>query len=688
MNNAILKKKHPVVAQRTAKIALAIALLTSVKAFAQDPLFNPGNLVVTVEGCGVHGGTCTAVPSGTGNGSLNSSVGGYGDNQAGPLTLFQYALTGTTSASFVGSLVLPQTASGANFPVSGEYGSSSEGTLQLSGAGQYLTLMGYGINAATFDAAYFPPFSSDPYGAAPSGALAQSGSLTGQAYTAVPRVLALIDANGNVNSATALYNIFDTNNPRSVYTVDGTSVAYVSGQGSGCDSTGGVFLTPIGAVNNSPTAITGLDAAASSSCTAQPTISQDTRDVQIVSNTLYISVDSKEGSGSNRSYIGTLGTAGTPPTATVGGPVMLNSFGNSGGTGKETITTGANSNGNGPNAGLQINLSPVNYFFANAATLYVADSGNPKNNSATSSLGDGGLQKWINSKSNGSGTWSLAYTLYQNLGLVANSSASGSTGLYGLTGKVTGTTVQLYATNYNINDLDPTYLFGITDTLSFTTASQAASEVFSVLDTAPPDSNFKGVAFAPTIPAGGVEITSTPSGLAFTSSGTGCAPGSYTTPQAPTWTPGNICTLSVVTPQNGPAGVQYVFTQWADGTTTTSDTVTAPASPATYTAEFATLSVQSTGLVYSRVQKRGTETVTITNSGGSTLPGPVLLVLSGLPVGVTAVNNTGTFGGNPYWTVSAGSLAPGASAPVTVTLGYAIGTNVTATSSVYSGSLP
>jgi hypothetical protein len=488
MNQSSYKERLPMVDRLIRTIAVTSALLMSGPVFAQQsPQFTTGNLVVAVEGCGVHAGTCTAVPNGTGTGTGNSSAGGYGDNQAAPLTLFQYAPVGTTGAVYVNSLVLPQTGSGANLPISGEYGSSSEGTLQLSGSGRYLTIMGYGINAATFDA------NPTLFGAGPSNALAQSGSLTGQSYTPVPRVVVLIDSNGNVNSSSPLFNVFNTNNPRSAYTLDGTT-AYVSGQGSGSDATGGVFFTPLNVANTAPTPITGLD-------TTSNTLSQDTRSVQIVNDTLYVSVDSKEGSGSARSFLGTLGTAGTPPTATVGAPVMLAGFGNSGGTGKVSITTGANSNGNNLNAGLQINLSPLNYFFANASTLYVADGGDPKNNSANSSLGDGGLQKWINSSSDGSGTWSLAYTLHQGLGLVANSSASGTTGLYGLTGTVSGGVVELYATNFTILDLDPTYLYGITDTLSFTSASQAADESFSLLDTAPADSNFKGVSFTPTVQA-------------------------------------------------------------------------------------------------------------------------------------------------------------------------------------------
>ena len=155
-----------------------------------------------------------------GNGS---NTGSYTDNQAAPLTLYEYGSNGT---GFVGSFQLPQTNSGANFAVSGEYGSSSEGTLQLSGNGRYLTIAGYGVNANAFNANP-GSFSPDPS----NTALGQSGSLTGQSYTAVPRVVALIGQNGSVNSSTALYNVFNANNPRSAYTVDGTSF-YVSGQGN------------------------------------------------------------------------------------------------------------------------------------------------------------------------------------------------------------------------------------------------------------------------------------------------------------------------------------------------------------------------------------------------------------------------------------------------------------------------
>src|SRR5206468_3726944 len=208
-----------------------------------------------------------------------------------------------------------------------------------------------------------------------------------------------------------------------------------------------------------------------------------------------VSVDSKQGSGNNRDFIGTLGSAGNLPTGLANGgngPAQLNGFGSSS-AGKYTITTGT---GNGVNAaGQSINLSPEQYFFATDSVLYVADSGAPKNSSGSSALGDGGLQKWVNSKADGSGAWSLAYTLSNGLNLVANTAASGTTGLLGLTGVLVGGEVELFATNYTVGDLDPTYLLGISDDLGALT--RPLDESFVTLDTAPADSNFKGVAFAP-----------------------------------------------------------------------------------------------------------------------------------------------------------------------------------------------
>lgn len=135
--------------------------------------------------------------------------------------------------------------------------------------------------------------------------------------------------------------------------------------------------------------------------------------------------------------------------------------------------------------------------------LYVADSGNPK----AGGLGDGGLQKWT---FNGT-IWVLDYTLSDGLrDFVPDTTTSigndvytatdhecRTTGLIGLTGEaLPNGQVELFATNSTLGDLDPTFLYRITDTLSDITAAQASGESFSVLATAAPDTLIRGVSFA------------------------------------------------------------------------------------------------------------------------------------------------------------------------------------------------
>jgi hypothetical protein len=456
---------------------LALYVGFAATAQAQSFSFNPGDLVVSVEGDG-------------------SNTGTYLDNQAAPLTLYQYSLNGTSSLTAAGSLELPQAASGSNYAISGEYGSSSEGTLQLSGNGQYLTIMGYGINADTYNSTYDPNGST---GGNSGTALAQSPNAAAGGAN-VPRVIALIGANGSINTSTAITGVFNQNNPRSVYSANGTSF-YISGQGND-DATGGVFyVSNLGATT--ATAITGADTSSSS----HGTFNQDTRDVQIVNGTLIVSLDSTEGSSSkNIDRIGTVGVPGTPPTSAQNTP--------------PTALTGINgsialSKGNGNsinNSSGTVYLSPENYFFANSSTLYVADSGDPKNGSSSGSakaqnLGDGGLQKW---SLGSNGTWTLDYTLSAGLNLVTNDddstlannnpSTADVSGLYGLTGKVVGNTVELFATSYTLQDTDKTYLYGISDTLADNSASQVTGEQFTTLEDAPADAEFKGVSFAPAVP--------------------------------------------------------------------------------------------------------------------------------------------------------------------------------------------
>ena len=147
---------------------------------------------------------------------------------ASPISLQEFSLgAGGTTVTSVGSFALPQnsftTSQGTNSAISGEYGSASEGILQLSANGQYLTIMGYGVNATAFNT------QSSNFG---TTALGQTTSTAGNpgGVTTVPRVVALIGGNGGVNTTTALTGVFNTNNPRSVATVDSPSF-YVFGEG-------------------------------------------------------------------------------------------------------------------------------------------------------------------------------------------------------------------------------------------------------------------------------------------------------------------------------------------------------------------------------------------------------------------------------------------------------------------------
>ena len=399
--------------------------------------FTQGDLVISVYGDG-------------------NNDGNYGDNQASPIVLDEV----TTTGAAVGNLVLPETTTVVNgvteYAISGEYGSSSEGTLSLAANGQSLVIAGYAVNDVTYNTG-----GAAVYG---NAALAQSTSVQGGKYTAVARAIADINANGVVDTSTAVYNIDNTNNPRSVVTVNGSSF-YISGQGVKGDTTQGVFLVQDG----------------SSTASAIDT-STDTRTLEIYNGALYVSRDSKQGTGGSTSNISDYGTT-LPTSGTT--PIVLTGISQT-----DTLTAAQENTVNAGAVGTAVHLSPENFFFANATTLYVADGGNPK----AGGLGDGGLQKWVY---NGT-TWTLAYTLSAGLNLVADTASAGTTGLIGLTGVVVGNTVQLYATNATIGDLDPTYLVGITDTLSSTTGE---GESFTTLVTAAADTNIRGIAFAPTVAA-------------------------------------------------------------------------------------------------------------------------------------------------------------------------------------------
>ncbi len=485
------------------------AILYGASAGAQTlPFFTPGDLVVS------------SVQD------SSSKNGGAALDTASPITLTEYALSGTgssASASAVGTLVLPQTSNGVQSAISGEWGSASEGMLENSVNGQYLTIVGYGVNANTFNS--YTSANTSPYGTL---ALGQTNSLTGQTTTTVPRVVALINGNGLVDTSTALTGVFNQNNPRSAATVDGSQI-YVSGQGVTGDGTGGVFLANRGATTATAINVNTTGAGAN---TTSATVATETRAVEIVNtgsgNTLEVSRDFKVSGTPNDATdirILTAPGGGLPTTST--GLVATRVFNTNTSTGESgnsrggntssinlgattTSTTSALNNGvNNGRDGKFVYLSPEQFYYANATTLYVADSGSPKNGSPnTAQLGEGGLQKW----SLVGGVWTLDYDIYlfnDGLSLANNANANsgtptaaGITGLFGLACQQVGLYTDCYATTYGLNELSASYLVGVSDLTSNTDASTGSGEVLTVLESGGTDSNgnnilLRGVAFAP-----------------------------------------------------------------------------------------------------------------------------------------------------------------------------------------------
>jgi len=504
------KKCEPDMTNRKARYLLTAAVLSVIG--AQQALAGPV-LPLSLPTLGAFTGGDLVISTVSLQTSANGTNSGL--DTASPITLSELQLgSGGTSATGVGQLVLPQNQNGLNSAISGEYGSASEGILERSVTGNALTIVGYGVNANTFNTA-----SPSTYG---TSALGQTISVASGNTTVVPRVVALIGPNATVDTSTALTGVFNTNNPRSAATVNGSSF-YVSGQGVAGDGTGGVFYAQKGATTATPiNAGTTVPHGSTNNGTGNALVGTETRAVEIISTPnglqLQVSRDYKaSGSPNDTTDIRSLtnGSGGLPTSAAglVANRIIPGNTNSSGGnTGSIDVTSatdnGVNSARDGSLPGHTGNtfvyLSPEQFFYANPSTLYVADSGSPKNGANAAGLGEGGLQKWVNSKSDGSGTWTLVYDLDNGLDLTAQSNATSSdptapgiTGLFGLTGEVVGDQVELFATTYGLNELSESELVEVTDLVSNANYTTGDAEAFNVLYQAPSDTLIRGVAFAP-----------------------------------------------------------------------------------------------------------------------------------------------------------------------------------------------
>jgi hypothetical protein len=163
---------------------------------------------------------------------------------------------------------------------------------------------------------------------------------------------------------------------------------------------------------------------------------------------------------------------------------------------------------------------PFGLWFANADTLYLADEGDGSGGTTlythAAAQTTAGIQKWIfNSTTK---TWSLAYTLQTGLELgvpyTVNNYPTGTNaatslpwspatdGIRNITGSVDGGKVTIYGITSTVSGsgdqgADPNRLVAVTDVLSNTDATKAATEKFTVIRKAGFAEVLRGVSFAP-----------------------------------------------------------------------------------------------------------------------------------------------------------------------------------------------
>ncbi|MEC5163368.1 MULTISPECIES: ExeM/NucH family extracellular endonuclease [unclassified Janthinobacterium] len=93
----------------------------------------------------------------------------------------------------------------------------------------------------------------------------------------------------------------------------------------------------------------------------------------------------------------------------------------------------------------------------------------------------------------------------------------------------------------------------------------------------------------------------------------------------------------------------------------------------------------SSGLAYNRVTHQYSGTLSLSNTSGAAVSGPLHVALAGLPAGVTLLNASGNHAGAPYVTLAAAALAPGATASVALRFANPAKTPISYTSAIFSG---
>ena len=542
------------------RLTVAAALIASFTAFADgDSLyFYPGNLVVsrsvydnnpnTIQvgqmlppNCdttmAVAGSCVTAVNDGTypfvfNNAPIDASFG---------ITSKIFLDQITTSGALLTSLEVPNSSQNGVPPTKDQlvtsFSSKSEIALNLSTDHSYLTFMGYVSPIDAIDAS----------NANTAGAVDPTNPVGENVFRAVAQV----DAKGKFKFTET--NAYSGNNGRAAVlnNTAGANVFYTSGNaGNGGNpqpdgiviGAGAQIINPetkalVAQNPGSPTpvgsfSITQLGDAADK-------VGKDTnfRGLTIFNNVIYTTKGSG-GNGINTVYfIDTTGQAcpSTSTTPGVGLPQSSATLPTSGIPFDPTLlqTEGVTPYNMCVLSGFPTKLKsktsfPFGVWFANAATLYVADEGNGDNTyvpgpggalgtyTVAAAQTKAGLQKWVFDST--TQQWNLAYTLQSGLALgtpytiagfpAGNNPATGlpwapaTDGLRNITGTVNGDTATIYAITSTVSGngdqgADPNKLVAITDSLAAAGPTAPSGESFATLRSANNLEVLRGVSFTP-----------------------------------------------------------------------------------------------------------------------------------------------------------------------------------------------
>jgi len=416
------------------------------------------------------------------------------------------------------------------------FSSKSELALNLSPDGQTITFMGYNAPDSTIDVSNTnTPGLNDP-----------SNPVTQSPFNAYARTIGQIDV-GTGTITTTPTNAYSGNNGRAAIYANGnyyivgnagnsgktpaptaTTLDALSANSGvqmlspGATQTGNAFnTTVVGAFTNTSTGNATGDqygfSIAQAGFAADKTGKDDNFRGETIGpdGSLYVS----KGSGSNginTVYKVSVPGGGLPTTANASQATI----GILPGFSATAATNGKNADGSTGTV-----YHPFGLWFANATTLYVADEGGGAlTDVSNEALNTGGLQKW--SFNSGLNKWVLDYTLTNNLltGAVITPAAnpvSGATyptgtnaatgapwdiyadGLRNITGKVNADgTVTIFGVTSTVSGdtdqgADPNQVVSITDTLTDTTLTDAASEQFNVVDGATTGEVYRGVTVVP-----------------------------------------------------------------------------------------------------------------------------------------------------------------------------------------------